>query len=424
MKNLFDKSKCYNYLTAIVFTIVAVIFMRQLSITLWKFDIFNVKQLSIFFRFIASGKIFYSLKYISFIITFIGVVCLTYGGILISMNIKFKKEENISNGGDSENIEESATNSVVKQDENAITPEQENQNSKTKPETTDNKFAVYDNPVSENVLNTELQTKPNQAEKNLQPVKENNQPSNNSVSEEEEREKLQSKIKEIMAKMKEKNNTQKEHNLDNKEEKLENAEKILSPMTFAKEITPDVIDMNFKNISENDNANMEQTLISAGFKVLSEIRIGKTGIDYLAVAKDKLVVIQLDTTDGNWFASEDKVESQQNPVWFSDLGNKISPVSRALEAKENIENLIKGEFELPIKPIVCLTKSNVVNYEEAKAQWDKLGVEIVNLYKDDSILTPMKTLNEIYPISSQEEIAESDINKLIDILEKAEIPEN
>ena len=86
-----------------------------------------------------------------------------------------------------------------------------------------------------------------------------------------------------------------------------------------------------------------------GFKLLSEIRIGSTGIDYLGVAKDKIALIQLDTTEGNWFASEDKVEGNNAPVWFSELGNKTSPVSRAIEARNNISELIKGEIDLPIE---------------------------------------------------------------------------
>jgi FtsZ-interacting cell division protein YlmF len=111
---------------------------------------------------------------------------------------------------------------------------------------------------------------------------------------------------------------------------------------------------------------MEQTLISSGFKLLSEIRIGSTGIDYLGVAKDKLVVVQLDTTEGNWFASEDKVEGNDAPVWFSELGNKISPVARAIEAKNNIAELINGKIDLPIESVACLSRSKVVNMPQTQ----------------------------------------------------------
>ena len=168
---------------------------------------------------------------------------------------------------------------------------------------------------------------------------------------------------------------------------------------------------------------MEQTLISSGFKLLSEIRIGSTGIDYLGVAKDKLVVVQLDTTEGNWFASEDKVEGNDAPVWFSELGNKISPVARAIEAKNNIAELINGKIDLPIETVACLSRSKVVNIPETIEDWEKLQVKVVQLEKSNDEMETLSSIEEIYPTQSQEEVDESVMNELISILEKAEIPE-
>ena len=240
-------------------------------------------------------------------------------------------------------------------------------------------------------------------------------------STEEDRARLQAKIKEIMQRMKERR--EEEYlEIEQREDVQENKkEKILEPVKFSQ--NNNLIDMNFKNISEKENAQMEQTLISSGFKLLSEIRIGSTGIDYLGVAKDKLVVVQLDTTEGNWFASEDKVEGNDAPVWFSELGNKISPVARAIEAKNNIAELINGKIDLPIETVACLSRSKVVNIPETIEDWEKLQVKVVQLEKSNDEMETLSSIEEIYPTQSQEEVDESVMNELISILEKAEIPE-
>ena len=287
MKNFLDKTKTLNYIVSAVFVLCAISFMKQISLTLWQFDIFNGKQVVAFAKFIANGRIFHSLKYISFIITFAGLCCITYSGVLISMQIKYKKDDETkeTKADDvAEPKEEVKAEEVVKANEEAKTIENTNTPVQVAP-TPEQRFEMYNN----------RQAIPNE----VQPVE--TQVQNPAVAEEntfnndEERARLQSKIKEIMARMKEKNNAT-ERPMD--EVKTETENKILSPVDFSKEAnTKPIIDMNFEKISAEDNALMEQSLISAGFKLLSEIRIGSTGIDYLGVAKDKLVVVQLATTD-------------------------------------------------------------------------------------------------------------------------------
>ena len=254
------------------------------------------------------------------------------------------------------------------------------------------------------------------------------------ISDEEERAKLQSKIREVMERMREKQN---EENIEAKvnvnpvidpevatEEQEIGTQKILEPMQFAgKEKNSLLQNMNFKKISPEENNVMERTLIGAGFKLLSEIRIGSTGIDYLAVGKDKLVVVQLDTTDGNWSASEEVVEGSEAPVWFSENGSKISQVARAIEAKNDILRLIDGQIQIPIETIACLTNSIIVNETDMRSEWNKLGVRMARLSELDDVYDNIEILNSIFPEKSQIPPSEADMTKLISILEKAEIPE-
>lgn len=402
MKNFFDKSKIYNYITAGLFLITAVLFIKSMAYFVWNFDMFSRKQLFTFVKYIFNGKTFSSGKQLSFLITFIGACLVATSGVLIAMQLKFQKEEDVKETPESEDTEVAKENTPVNTTENTNTPViTQTQVIEEVP----NKFAMYNNPQNNEIIEEKPEILPN-----------------NDMKEEEERIRLQNKIKEIMRRMKEKQEVEDEEPVKNEK----TSEKLLSKVEFPQKIKAERIDMNFKNISEEENAKMERSLISAGFKLLSEIRIGSTGIDYLGVAKDKLVVVQLDTTDGNWFASEDKVEGNEAPVWFSEGGNKISPVSRALEAKSDIQNILKDTIiDMPIETVACLTNSNIVNYSEYEEKWNEMGVKVVKLYEpeNEESFEEMKSLSDVYPINSQEEIAEENMAKIISALEKAEIPE-
>lgn len=427
MQKIFDKSKVLNYITAGIYLISAVIFIKQLSFYLWQFDIFNMKQVGAFLKYIATGKVFGSLKYISFIITFIGLCFITYAGIVISMNFEFLRIKPDVKSDDAEkSITQEALKNATLEVEKSITNTNEEEKKQEEVEVKENpvkslqeiseeRFAMYN---GNNQDKTSL-VKEEIIEKEEIPLQNNEVGIPNST--EEDRAKLQAKIKEIMQRMKERREEEYLEIEQREDVQEDKKEKILEPVKFSQ--NNNLIDMNFKNISEKENAQMEQTLISSGFKLLSEIRIGSTGIDYLGVAKDKLVVVQLDTTEGNWFASEDKVEGNDAPVWFSELGNKISPVARAIEAKNNIAELINGKIDLPIETVACLSRSKVVNIPETIEDWEKLQVKVVQLEKSNDEMETLSSIEEIYPTQSQEEVDESVMNELISILEKAEIPE-
>ncbi len=434
MNKFFDKSKIYNYVIAGIFLVTAMIFIKNMSSFIWNFDITNRRQLITFLKNIVNGKAFLSGKQLSFLITFVGSVCVVVSGSMIAMQIKLSKSND--NTKPEESKSEEAEKTLSNSNENAVTSiianaktEEKNkvlEEAKPEEEKENERFAMYGN--GQNPNNTV--NKPNEIA--IEPI-EKNENLENSEIEEEERARLQAKIKEIMKKMKEKQEAEESssENIAKPAEKVEekpvNSEKLLSKVEFSKPLDAEKvekIDMNFKNISEEENNVMEQIVISAGFKLLSEIRIGSTGIDYLGVAKDKIAIIQLDTTNGNWFASEDKVEGNQTPVWFSEEGNKISPVFRALQAKSDIERLLKDQVNLPIETIACLTNSSVVNYSEFEEKWNELGVKVVKLNESEyDDFGDVKTISDIYPAQSQEEISEPEMNKVISILEKAEIPE-
>lgn len=405
-----NKEKSINYVLSGVVFIIAVVIVSKLALNLWQFDIFNLKHYKAFGRFIANGRFFKSPKYISFVMVMIGSCLITYFSVLQSLDFdlsKFVKTPEQKN--------EDAEVVPAKVEEKEVAPVAQQ---KAMEDEKNSQYAMYNTPskVKEVEVVNEKQVVPNA------PVKEEVVPVKENVDEEKERERLQSKIREVMERLKNKSLNQDDNEDEVKEEVpsvVPEEQKILTPMQFDE--LKKSSEMNFKNISQEQNTNIEETFISAGFKLLSEIRIGKTGIDYLAVSKSEIAILQLDTKDGNWMASEDKI-GDELPVWFSEEERKYSPVARAVEAKNTIAELINGKVDLPIKAYACLANSGVMNYFDIENSWKNLGVDVIRLSSNKTI-DDIDTLEETFPISSQEEVDEETMNTLIEILEKAELPE-
>ena len=188
MKKFFDKSKCYNYIIAGIFLIASVMFIKSMAFNIWNFNLFNKRQLIVFLKNIASGKVLFSGKQFSFLITFVGASCVVFGGMLISMQLNLSKK--ISEKVE-EKVEEKVDTPVENTTENAPVPEKIPEKAQEIIPTND-KFAMYDN------VNKIQQVLDNSREiPQVQDVV-NKIPTQN---EDEERSKLQSKIKEIIKKM-------------------------------------------------------------------------------------------------------------------------------------------------------------------------------------------------------------------------------
>lgn len=421
----FNKEKSINYILCAIGALFFVLFISKLSLYFWRFDFFNSFHYKAFFKFVVSGRILSSPKYIAFLMVLLGAGMMVYVAFSQILEADFQKIlfKNKSSDEANSSIEEVSNKETL---ENAPVVEKEVVNTPVQ----NSIFDVYDKPKDNN-LNPQIQNNsavPSQAqfvqprpqfvEQPLSQVETSNPNNQNSlIDEEKEREKLQAKIKEVMAKIQNKNETELEN-------ELHKDEKILTPLHADEPVVPEALpklDMYFENISKEQNELVENTLVSAGFRLLSEIRIGKTGIDYLAVSKNSINLIQFDAKDGNWMANED-IEGDNEPQWFSEDDKKLSPVYRALDAKRIIEGLIDGAVHLPVNAYVCLADSNIMNFFDIQSKWQELGVDILKLNPDDNI-DDIKALSEAFPPNSQEEVDVKIMDDLIAILEKAEIPE-
>ncbi len=401
-----NKEKSINYIVFGIVSLFVIVIMTKVSLYFWRFDFFNLMHYKAFFKFISSGRILTSPKYIAFLMVLTGFSMCVYVALNEILKFDFSKLFKKTEVKDNNETIETNQNSKENLNQNVI----EEQKQITQQPVVDNRYEIYNNP------NRVME------QKNDVVNVDNNSNVNSLIDEEKEREKLQLRIKEVMENMKKKNIQNEEKVLNSQKD-----EKILTPLRETNKeevIIPEKVsklDMYFKNISDEQNALMENTLIAAGFRLLSEIRLGKTGIDYLATSKNGINIIQFDAKDGNWMANEDAVSGEE-AFWYAEDDKKLSPVSRALDAKNIIENLIKGVVDLPVNAYVCLGGGNIMNYFDMQSKWHELGVDIIKLSSNDSI-DDIESLEEVFPPQSQEDVDEKVMNDLIDVLEKAELPE-
>ncbi len=437
MGQFFDKKFTLNYLITILFLGAAVLFLHNVLFAVWHINIFNFNHIEKLFKIIVSGKIFSSMKYLSFFISLIGFCILTLGAISLSMSVNYIKQDikDVDNPSETDVVNKVDVDEKLKISDNQKVSALEDKKLK---------FSMYDNP-KESVNNNELSESSkikleNNMNENLPDISELSKNNKLELNENEEREKLQNKIQELMKQIDSSKNdiedVKEENNFKNQDNK---SEKLLSHVDFVKYSNPvDKVDptlinaekvldeMNYKNISEDQNILMEQCIIGSGCKLLSEIRIGDTGIDYVAVSKDEISVIQLDNSSGNWMANEEVIVGNDKPLWYSEEGNKISPIYRAISARNDIVSLLNNAVNIPVKAYACLVDSNISNMDELETILKKENVELLRLVipgTDEILLDDIVKINDLFAPNSRQEPDAKTMNSIIDILEKAEIPE-
>ena len=434
-----DKKYLLNYIVSAIFISVAVVFFYNLSAKIFGLDLLKGDHLYKLLKMITSGKMFLNLHNFSVFIGFIGFIFVLVGGVKLSMDIEYKQDERIEN---TENFNDETTNKnfeVASQKLEIKDNEKTDENIKNdtkEPEIQKNKFSIYDTPKGEKVIETapnkpdeipvvpvvnDVKKETENTEKATQQEQEKQQKekSDFTIDEALEREKLRNKIKEMVNKIDGDNN-----NPDVKEEKeeVENTlepEKLLSKFDVSKikgkettttnetekstekseVLTAEKVatKMNYETITEEQNMIFENVLIDAGFKLLSEIRIGDTGIDYLGISKEQIAIIQVDTQPGKWMANEEIIADNKHPLWYSENGNKISPFYR-------------------------VKNNTIVNMDEAEEIAKTQNIKILKLEDFDGNEF-IDNLNEQFEIDSQTEPDTKTLNKMITILEQAEIPE-
>ncbi|MCL2439614.1 MAG: hypothetical protein FWD15_03835 [Alphaproteobacteria bacterium] len=441
--------KFFGFVKIAIVVALAFIALRAMMWHGYRFNILNMRHIEIFFQMFADGRIL-GAKYGSMLLIIAGAGLMTYGfgGVIwckdcMDWEPKKPKAEEPSEPkkeADSSNVPESLKTEAVKAEERAAAASKARAATaaeEIQPKRDDTPYAapkkvVLENPVERPAPMPGPMTAP-------APMPMPTPSPELDMDEEKNRAEMQAKIREIMEKVNANAEAaepmpapaaEPEHilshaNLDGKKKKKPEAAEAL-PTLVEPEVMPPapmptaprpITKWGFSRISEAENSAMENLLIGSGAKLLSEIRIGHDGVDYLALCDSEIALVQVDASHGAWIAGNEVIDGEIR--WFSEEDSKPSPVERALATKKVVEELIGAAAGLPIVPYVCTTNSTIVNADDMKAEWAAAGVKVCGI--DEGQELPL--ISDMFKPESRNPIDEDIMQKVISIFEKAEEPE-
>jgi hypothetical protein len=174
---------------------------------------------------------------------------------------------------------------------------------------------------------------------------------------------------------------------------------------------------NFETIPQEDNDVMEQVLLGSGAKLLSEIRIGPDGIDYVVLAQDGISIVQVAAAEGSWIAGDDQIDGR--PMWFSKDQAMPSPVARAIEAAESVGGIMASAgISLPLRAVACVARGEILNIAEAAGSWADAKVSVCSLAP-----SALPSLSDLFPQDSLMPLDDASMDKAVAAFEAEELPE-
>ena len=135
-----------------------------------------------------------------------------------------------------------------------------------------------------------------------------------------------------------------------------------------------------KNSNNKNNSNKDSGLFGVlskkGYHVVTSVSIGGEVIDFVGLSKGTVQICLVDKEPGDWLADEERFNDEE-PLWFSESSHRVSPVRKALAAKEKLEKeFANAEFEFDIETNIIVQTGNIINAEDMFDTWDQLNVSV------------------------------------------------
>lgn len=128
--------------------------------------------------------------------------------------------------------------------------------------------------------------------------------------------------------------------------------------------------------SSSGDGSVADALRSAGYKLLSDVKIAGKAIDYVGMCADHLLLCLVDSENGDWLADEERFNDEE-PLWFSESNHRISPVRVILNARDALTPMLTGSARgLEVKPMVVINQGTIINAEDMFEVWDNLKVTV------------------------------------------------
>lgn len=116
-----------------------------------------------------------------------------------------------------------------------------------------------------------------------------------------------------------------------------------------------------------------------GYDVIPSAIIKNTTIDYVAVAKNQLILCLVDKEIGDWLADEEKFNDEE-PLWFSESSHRISPVRKVDVARDILKTkLAVGDMNFEILAYIIIQAGNIINAEDMFEIWHNMNINVTRI---------------------------------------------
>lgn len=153
-------------------------------------------------------------------------------------------------------------------------------------------------------------------------------------------------------------------------------------------------------------------LRSAGYKLLSDVKIAGKAINFIGVCSNHLLLCLVDSESGDWLADEERFNDEE-PLWFSESNHRISPVRVVLNARDALIPMLSGAARgMEVKPMVVIRQGTIINAEDMFEVWDNLKVTVCR--HDAGGPDEIKSLeNALSKVKSPDDDVVRDISELL-----------
>lgn len=128
--------------------------------------------------------------------------------------------------------------------------------------------------------------------------------------------------------------------------------------------------------SSPSSSSIGEALRSAGYKLLSDVKISGKAVDFVGVCANHLLLCLVDSESGDWLADEERFNDEE-PLWFSESNHRISPVRVVLNARDALIPMLSGAARgMEVKPMVVIRQGTIINAEDMFEVWDNLKVTV------------------------------------------------
>ncbi len=155
---------------------------------------------------------------------------------------------------------------------------------------------------------------------------------------------------------------------------------------------------------------IKEIIETAGYKVLTNVKVGSDTIDYVAVSDSAVALCFEEQQQGDWLADEE-IFSDSEPRWFSESAQKTSPAYRALQIRNKVNDAITETYpEMMVVPILVISKGNIVNASDMLDTWEDMKVFVSRIGAGGP--SDLKKLNNLLPQNPDDSVNDEIVSQI------------